>query len=251
MNASDDDSKKALLTAYAPASALAILTTEAYRGHNVGSGSGKAEGIFAYFPYPVSFNLQSWASWILFLGIGVILGLANLLLLVQPTPGPGETGVLGRPSRNVPTAPDIIGTHLTASYPSEDFPHDPHNHHEPINGFCSLNSQSPLQSSNYCCRHPQVFMSSDMSSSTMSPTVAAAVDIARAFDYPAEQVQRGVKEYIREMYEGLSQHGATLSQIPTYVTDVPNGTEKVCVSLASLIAPPLTYVIVLPYPFNL
>ena len=27
--------------------------------------------------------------------------------------------------------------------------------------------------------------------------------------------------------EGLQQHGTTLSQIPTYVTAVPNGTEKV------------------------
>lgn len=28
--------------------------------------------------------------------------------------------------------------------------------------------------------------------------------------------------------EGLQQPGTTLSQIPTYVTDVPRGTEKVC-----------------------
>jgi hypothetical protein len=62
----------------------------------------------------------------------------------------------------------------------------------------------------------------------MSSTVAAAADISRDFDYSTEQVQCGVQEYIREMYEGLSQNGATLSQIPTYVTNVPNGTEKVC-----------------------
>ncbi|EAU32609.1 glucokinase [Aspergillus terreus NIH2624] len=59
-----------------------------------------------------------------------------------------------------------------------------------------------------------------------SPVLDEAARIAREFDYPAEEVQRGVKEYIREMEEGLSKEGATLSQIPTYVTSVPNGTEK-------------------------
>ncbi|KAF7592083.1 glucokinase [Aspergillus hancockii] len=53
-----------------------------------------------------------------------------------------------------------------------------------------------------------------------------AARIARQFDFPAEDVQRGVKEYIREMDEGLSKEGTTLSQIPTFVTQVPNGTEK-------------------------
>ncbi|KAL2415528.1 Glucokinase [Exophiala dermatitidis] len=46
------------------------------------------------------------------------------------------------------------------------------------------------------------------------------------FEYPAEDVNRGVKEFIREMEEGLQKQGTTLSQIPTYVTSVPNGTEK-------------------------
>jgi len=47
------------------------------------------------------------------------------------------------------------------------------------------------------------------------------------FEYTAEDVNKGVKEFIREMEEGLEKEGATLSQIPTYVTSVPNGTEKV------------------------
>ncbi|KAJ5484754.1 Glucokinase [Penicillium diatomitis] len=50
--------------------------------------------------------------------------------------------------------------------------------------------------------------------------------IAREFDYPAEEVKRGVEEYIRESNEGLAKENATLSQIPTFVTAVPNGTEK-------------------------
>ena len=60
-----------------------------------------------------------------------------------------------------------------------------------------------------------------------SSIVEAATQIAREFEYPAEQVQAGVKEYIREMDEGLAKEHTTLSQIPTFVTNVPNGTEKV------------------------
>ncbi|CEJ59759.1 Glucokinase [Penicillium brasilianum] len=53
-----------------------------------------------------------------------------------------------------------------------------------------------------------------------------ATRIAREFDYPAEQVQRGVDEYIKQSNEGLAKENTTLSQIPTFVTAVPNGTEK-------------------------
>lgn len=59
------------------------------------------------------------------------------------------------------------------------------------------------------------------------PSLEAALRVAREFDLPADQAQRGVDEFIREMSEGLSKDGATLSQIPTFVTSVPNGTEKV------------------------
>lgn len=61
-----------------------------------------------------------------------------------------------------------------------------------------------------------------------SSTINEAARIARLFDYPTEQVQRGVAEYIRQMDEGLSKENTTLSQIPTFITSVPNGTEKVC-----------------------
>jgi hexokinase len=54
-----------------------------------------------------------------------------------------------------------------------------------------------------------------------------ATRIAGQFEYPAEQVQRGVAEYIKQSDEGLGKEGTTLSQIPTFVTAVPNGTEKV------------------------
>ncbi|KAF2772646.1 putative glucokinase [Teratosphaeria nubilosa] len=55
---------------------------------------------------------------------------------------------------------------------------------------------------------------------------AAAERVAAEFEYSKEDVNRGVKEFIRQMDEGLGKQGATLSQIPTYVSAVPNGTEK-------------------------
>ena len=61
----------------------------------------------------------------------------------------------------------------------------------------------------------------------MSALLDEATRIAREFDYPADQVRRGVAEYIRQSDEGLSKENTTLSQIPTFVTSVPNGTEKV------------------------
>ena len=59
-----------------------------------------------------------------------------------------------------------------------------------------------------------------------------AARIAREFEYPADQVQRGVDEYIKQSNEGLAKENTTLSQIPTFVTAVPNGTEKVAFLLS-------------------
>ena len=51
--------------------------------------------------------------------------------------------------------------------------------------------------------------------------------VAALFSYSAEDVNKGVKAFIQQMDEGLEKQGTMLSQIPTYVTSVPNGTEKV------------------------
>lgn len=51
--------------------------------------------------------------------------------------------------------------------------------------------------------------------------------MAAEFEYSKDDLNKGVKEFIAEMKEGLEKHGTHLSQIPTYVTAVPNGTEKV------------------------
>ncbi|KAL8963858.1 MAG: hypothetical protein Q9183_004897, partial [Haloplaca sp. 2 TL-2023] len=54
-----------------------------------------------------------------------------------------------------------------------------------------------------------------------------ARQVAEQFEYPPKEVNNGVKEFIRQMDEGLQETEKSLSQIPTYVTAVPNGTEKV------------------------
>ncbi|KAF1966247.1 hypothetical protein BU23DRAFT_560411 [Bimuria novae-zelandiae CBS 107.79] len=50
--------------------------------------------------------------------------------------------------------------------------------------------------------------------------------VADEFNFGPDAVNKAVNEFIREMDEGLGKEGTELSQIPTYVTAVPNGTEK-------------------------
>ncbi|KAI9721260.1 MAG: hypothetical protein M1812_002422 [Candelaria pacifica] len=50
--------------------------------------------------------------------------------------------------------------------------------------------------------------------------------VAAEFEYSPDDVRKGVKEFIKQMDEGLQKTGTSLSQIPSYVTAVPNGTEK-------------------------
>lgn len=54
----------------------------------------------------------------------------------------------------------------------------------------------------------------------------AAKKVATEFLIPDEQVQKIVSEFISQLKEGLEKNATTMSQIPTYVTSVPNGTEK-------------------------
>lgn len=50
--------------------------------------------------------------------------------------------------------------------------------------------------------------------------------VAAEFEYSSEDLNRGVKAFIAQLDEGLQKRGTSMSQIPTYVTAVPNGTEK-------------------------
>lgn len=55
----------------------------------------------------------------------------------------------------------------------------------------------------------------------------AAKRMAAEFDFDKTHVNKAVKKFLDEMEEGLEKQGTHMSQIPTYVTAVPNGTEKV------------------------
>ncbi|KAL1970350.1 hypothetical protein VTN77DRAFT_5510 [Rasamsonia byssochlamydoides] len=168
---------------------------------------------------------KPWASWVL-LGGTVLLGLVHLLVsLLTPASSVwsvGESGVPGSPSTS---AADIV----TTSYSSYKSDRDHFCCYLPHSPVCATVPSPPL-----CwCPDPRIvnapgFLPLSLPDETMasSPIVKAALGVAHEFDYPSDQVQRGVQEFIREMREGLSKHGATLSQIPTYVTSVPNGTEK-------------------------
>ncbi|GAW27190.1 putative glucokinase [Rosellinia necatrix] len=59
-----------------------------------------------------------------------------------------------------------------------------------------------------------------------NPLVEETKRIVAQFDYTDDDVNRGVLEFLRQMNEGLQTDGTSVSQIPTYVTGVPNGTEK-------------------------
>ncbi|KAF4618976.1 hypothetical protein G7Y89_g14871 [Cudoniella acicularis] len=56
--------------------------------------------------------------------------------------------------------------------------------------------------------------------------IERAKEVAEEFEYGEEDVQRATKHFIKQMNEGLERDGATMGQIPSYVTSVPNGTEK-------------------------
>jgi hexokinase len=77
------------------------------------------------------------------------------------------------------------------------------------------------------CRIPTHNPGSIYNRSPRSMSLANAAErVAAEFEYTKEDVNRGVTEFIRQMDEGLQKQGQTMSQIPTYVTAVPNGTEK-------------------------
>ncbi|KAH6666398.1 hypothetical protein B0J14DRAFT_202161 [Halenospora varia] len=62
-----------------------------------------------------------------------------------------------------------------------------------------------------------------------SPTLSMfeqAKELAKDFEYGKEDVQKATRHFIKQMNEGLQHDGATMGQIPSYVTSVPNGTEK-------------------------
>jgi hypothetical protein len=56
---------------------------------------------------------------------------------------------------------------------------------------------------------------------------AETTKVVSQFELPDHELNRATAEFLRQMDEGLRKDGTSVSQIPTYVTGVPNGTEKV------------------------
>ncbi|RDW59960.1 hypothetical protein BP6252_13047 [Coleophoma cylindrospora] len=56
--------------------------------------------------------------------------------------------------------------------------------------------------------------------------IQGANRVAQQFEFTKEDVRRTTKIFLEQMVEGLEQDGANISQIPSYVTTLPNGTEK-------------------------
>ncbi|GKT79702.1 glucokinase [Colletotrichum tofieldiae] len=62
--------------------------------------------------------------------------------------------------------------------------------------------------------------------------IAQARRIAHDFDFPAEEVRRATFHFLKQLNEGLRQDGTSMCQIPSFVTNLPNGSEKgVCMAI--------------------
>lgn len=59
----------------------------------------------------------------------------------------------------------------------------------------------------------------------MSFTKERADEIVADFDFTTEQLKAAVKQFQKLADDGLARDGAAMTMIPTYVTDVPNGSE--------------------------
>ncbi|RYP80563.1 hypothetical protein DL770_006165 [Monosporascus sp. CRB-9-2] len=77
------------------------------------------------------------------------------------------------------------------------------------------------------CESPQPFPTAPPVSRVHTMALAEETKrITAQFEYTDDDVNRGVQEFLRQMHEGLDKDGTSMSQIATYVTGVPNGTEK-------------------------
>ncbi|KAF9875027.1 hexokinase [Colletotrichum karsti] len=77
------------------------------------------------------------------------------------------------------------------------------------------------------CENPAPFPTTPPFSKPL--TMALEADTKRVvdqFEVTDAYLNSAVKEFLNQMHEGLEKDGTSLSQIPTYVTGVPNGTEK-------------------------
>ncbi|KAK1702682.1 hypothetical protein CaCOL14_004625 [Colletotrichum acutatum] len=65
-----------------------------------------------------------------------------------------------------------------------------------------------------------------------SELIAQARKIAHDFDFPAADVRRATTHFLKQLNEGLGEDGTSMCQIPSFVTKLPNGSEKgVCLAI--------------------
>ncbi|KAK2055290.1 hexokinase [Colletotrichum caudatum] len=63
-------------------------------------------------------------------------------------------------------------------------------------------------------------------------SVAHARRIAHEFDFPAEEVRRATRHFLKQLNEGLQRDGTSMCQIPSFVTNLPDGSERgVCMAV--------------------
>ncbi|TDZ35729.1 Glucokinase [Colletotrichum spinosum] len=66
----------------------------------------------------------------------------------------------------------------------------------------------------------------------VSNLISQARKIAQEFEFPAEDVRRATAHFLKQLNEGLEKDGTFMCQIPSYVTKLPNGSEKgVCLAI--------------------
>lgn len=96
--------------------------------------------------------------------------------------------------------------------------------------FPQLSFSSPLpipSASEAVCSITPLFTTTPPTSPAITMALADESNrIVKEFDFSDEELNNHVKEFLRQMDEGLHKEGTSLQQIPTYVTGVPNGTEK-------------------------
>ncbi|KAF2712531.1 hypothetical protein K504DRAFT_464619 [Pleomassaria siparia CBS 279.74] len=103
------------------------------------------------------------------------------------------------------------------------------NHHWPVTPAFTFRNPIAYKTPPVCPKPPPhvEFARTFYTDTTRSMALAEqAKRVAAEFEFDKDHVQKAVKEFLREMDEGLQKEGTELSQIPTYVTAVPNGTEK-------------------------
>jgi hypothetical protein len=113
----------------------------------------------------------------------------------------------------------------------------PPSHLYSLLGFFHSSPLARLDVPDLVCDIPPPFPTSQPTSRPL--TMALAEDTKRVvdqFDFSTDSLNKHVQEFLRQMDEGLQKEGTSISQIPTYVTGVPNGTEKVSFASHHMIA---------------